>query len=103
MDPTTLTEHGCTWTRAETPDRDAGYELDRLRAQCVGDTYWQAHCDLLAATYEDVLREQAPCAEWYPARRLITACVRHMGSVKPLTAWARAKARMAESTPEAQS
>ena len=97
------TEHGCTWTLAETPDRDAGYELRLLRAQGVGNEEWQAQCDLLAATYEDVLREQAPCAEWYPARRLITACVRHMGSVKPLTAWARAKARMAESTPEAQS
>ena len=97
------TEQGCVWTRAETPDRDAGYELKLLRAQGVGNEEWQAQCDLLAATYQEVLREQAPCADWYPARRLITACVRHMGSVKPLTAWARAMARMAESKPEAQS
>ncbi len=100
MDPTTLTEHGCTWVRTSIPDGGAGSELVLLRDEFVGDEDWQGRCDLLMATYEDVLYDQAPCAAWHPATGLITACVRHIDRIDPRAAWLIAHARMADGTPE---
>ena len=102
MDPTTLTEHGCTWVRNAISDGGAGSELAELRDEFVGDRSWQGSCNVLADTYGDVLREQAPCATWHYRSGTITACVRHVDRIDPRAAWLIAHARMADGTPEAQ-
>ena len=96
-------EQGCVWTRAETPDDGAGRELADMYDDPLEDEDWQAYCSRLADTYWDMLREQAPCATWHYWSGTITACVRHIDRIDPRAAWATAQARMAESTPEAQS
>ena len=93
MDPTTLTEYGCTWTRISISDDGAGRELAELRDEFVGDENWQAHCEMLRVTYEDVLYEQAPCTSWHPATGLVTVCHRHVRRIDPRAAWPIAEAR----------
>ena len=108
-DPTTptetdreLTESGCTWVRTAISDDGAGRELAELYETDLEDEDWQAHCDLLADTYEDVLREQTPCMAVHYRSGTITACVRHIDRIDPRAAWATAQARMADGTPEVQ-
>ena len=93
MDPTTLTEHGCTWVRNAISDDGAGRELAKLFICDLEDEDWYAAVVRLADTYEDVLYDQAPCAAWHAGTGLVTACVRHIDRIDPRAAWPIAEAR----------